>query len=128
MIFEDYLANERISSDDFNDLQKEIKKDFKRVFKNLGKDERNHWSLMSEIKFGIYLKNNFAKIEYEKRTSKKTPDWTFKLDELEIFCDIYRLGKSAIDFQKSKEAEVGKAYTLKPNIKKFTMKAHIQTL
>lgn len=119
MVFEDYLVNERISIDDFNDLQKIIKKDFKQVFKKTGKDERNRWSLMSEIKYGIYLKDKFGNIEYEKCTSEKTPDWTFKLVELEIFCDIYRLGKSEIDFQQSKDADIGKAYTLKPNNKKL---------
>lgn len=71
-----------------------------RILKNLKtqNSKSNFLSTVSEIKFGeLFTKLNFT-IEYEKKyKNKQTPDWTLFSNNLNVICEVYRLGKSEKD-------------------------------
>lgn len=68
------------------------------------KDERQFYSRITEINFGIFFDAIGCSVEYDKPYGKMTPDWTLKVNEQYIIAEVLRLNPSEsdkylIDFQ-----------------------------
>jgi len=77
-------------------LSENIKQDALDRLEN-AKTETDFLSLIAEINFGLLFNKLGFQLEYEKKYSKKTPDWTITLQNSTAICEVYRMGLSKKD-------------------------------
>lgn len=83
-------------------FQKKIGDDFISKLKKIN-NQVEFFSKVSEIKFGFEFHKLGFQLEYEKKyPNKQTPDWTIDYCDSTAICEVYRLGKSKEDQEKSK--------------------------
>lgn len=74
-----------------------------RLLKKLktAKNRASFRSTISEIRFGEFFKRLNFEIEYDRKINNQTPDWTLNYSTSPIICDVYRLGQSSHDQERS---------------------------
>jgi len=75
-----------------------------KIVKNLNnnKDKINFCSAIAEIQFGLLFNELGFELEYEREFfNKQTPDWSLSFNNSFAICEVYRLGKSKKDQNRS---------------------------
>ncbi len=94
-LFENYISNTWLETE-IKLLPIDIQSKFLRLLKK-EKDKQNFLSHLSELKFGIILRQISTELTHEKKIDLLTPDWQISNQKENSIFEVYRLGKSNKD-------------------------------
>ncbi len=90
---------------DFYDTLKPFQENIKqKILENLqnAENKAKFRSIIAEIQFGLKFYELGFHLDYEKKYfNKQTPDWTISIENTSAICEVYRLGKSLKDQERS---------------------------